>query len=539
MDRKEILKFCLENGLLLDREVLNLVSEASDLESAKLIITQIRGKSRRKIITKTLFEENKSEIEKVISNLPHANQEKLKIKLGLSIEISKEVSHKKNPNEDVIQEDPESRNHLGVKVLSKTPPLGKKYVVKDFVQYFKNRLISLRNILQERPELKNLISISKITNQSQGISIIGLVSDKRVTKNNNILLEVEDLTGKVRVLINQNKQELYEKAQDIALDSVVGFRAVGNREILFANNVVFPDSSLPTRKHSPVEEYALFLSDIQCGSKICMEKNFIKFIDYLNGDIANVPEIEKIKYLFLVGDVVEGVGIFPKQEKELTIRDLEGQFSRLAELLGRIRDDITIIISSGNHDGVRLAEPQPLLDEKYAWPIYNLKNVIVTSNPALVNIGAKTGFGGFDVLLYHGFSYPFYADGVPKFIDHGDAMNKPTMIMEYLLKHRHLAPTHKSSQQIPLEEDALLIKTVPDIFVSGHTHKMDLSYYNNILVLSAATWEEINKFQERMGNKPDFCKVPMFNLKTREMKILDFEDLPEEKAEQEKLEVVE
>ncbi|MBL7059134.1 metallophosphoesterase [Candidatus Pacearchaeota archaeon] len=534
MDQKEILKFCLENGLLLDKDVLNLLSETNDLESVKLIIKKIRGDSQKKVITKTLFEKNKGEIEKVISSFPIENQKKLKIKLGLSIEISKETS--------IIEEeiDPvraENKNHLGVKVLSKTPPLGKKYVMADFVTHFKNRFKDMRAILQDRSELKNLVSINKITSSSQGISVIGIVSDKKVTKNKNILLEIEDLTGKINVLVNQNKEELFEKAQDIALDAIIGFRCVGNREILFANEIVFPDTGITERKKSPVEEYALFVSDIQIGSKICMEDNFSKFIEYLNGDVADTPEIEKIKYLFLVGDVVEGVGIFPQQERELKIRDLEGQFSKLAELLGKIREDITIIISPGNHDGVRLAEPQPLLDEKYAWPIYNLKNVIITSNPALVNIGAKTGFDGFNVLLYHGFSYPYYADTVPKFIEHGDAMNNPVIIMEYLLKHRHLAPTHASSQQIPYEEDGLMIKIDPDIFVSGHTHKMDMSYYNNILVMSAATWEKQNKFQERMGNRPDFCKVPMLNLKTREVKILDFEDLPEEEKEQVTLEV--
>jgi len=30
-------------------------------------------------------------------------------------------------------------------------------------------------------------------------------------------------------------------------------------------------------------------------------------------------------------------------------------------------------------------------------------------------------------------------------------------------------------------------------------------------------------YQEKFGNTPDHCKVPMFNLKTRAVKILDFE----------------
>jgi len=38
METKEILKFCLENGLLVDEEVLKLFEGVSDTESVKLII---------------------------------------------------------------------------------------------------------------------------------------------------------------------------------------------------------------------------------------------------------------------------------------------------------------------------------------------------------------------------------------------------------------------------------------------------------------------------------------------------------------------
>jgi DNA polymerase II small subunit/DNA polymerase delta subunit B len=106
-------------------------------------------------------------------------------------------------------------------------------------------------------------------------------------------------------------------------------------------------------------------------------------------------------------------------------------------------------------------------------------------------------------------------------------MNCPEEIMKYLLKNRHLAPTHASTQYYPLEKDGLFIREIPDIFVSAHTHKCGVAYYNNILVVSISCWEEMTPYQEKFGNIPDHCKVPMFNLKTRKVKILDFEDLGE------------
>ena len=243
----------------------------------------------------------------------------------------------------------------------------------------------------------------------------------------------------------------------------------------------------------------------------------------MNGKIPNTPEADKIKYLIIAGDLITGVGNYPDQENDLKIIDIEEQFIGVAELLSKIRKDIKIIISPGNHEGVRLMEPQPSYDEKYAWPLYDMENVFLTGNPAEVIIGAKNNFSGFNLLVYHGFSYPYYANNVSRLMKL-KAMNSPGEIMKYLLKHRHLAPTHASAQYFPSEDrDYHLIETVPDIFVSAHPHKSTVSYYNNILLVSTSCWEAMTPYQEKFGNEPDHCKVPMINLKTRAVKILDFE----------------
>ncbi|HKL23215.1 MAG TPA: hypothetical protein VJ895_00520, partial [Candidatus Nanoarchaeia archaeon] len=146
----------------------------------------------------------------------------------------------------------------------------------------------------------------------------------------------------------------------------------------------------------------------------------------------------------------------------------------------------------------------------------------ITENPTTVNIGSRKDFDGLDVLVYHGFSFPYYANNVSKLML-GKTMNEPEKIMKYLLKNRHLSPTHGATQYFPLEKDGLLIRKAPDIFVAGHTHKSGVSYYNNILIISSSSWEGMTAYQEKFGNKPDHCKVPLVNLKTRAVKILDFE----------------
>ena len=50
------------------------------------------------------------------------------------------------------------------------------------------------------------------------------------------------------------------------------------------------------------------------------------------------------------------------------------------------------------------------------------------------------------------------------------------------------------------------------------------TYYNNILLVSTSCWEAMTPYQEKFGNMPDHCKVPLINLKTRAIKILDFEE---------------
>ena len=190
MNTQEILKFCLERGFLVDKEVLSLFDETSDAESVKLIIERIKESTNQRIITKNLFNQNRDKVFQIFSMLPNKNQqqlEKLKIKLGLSIEISKEFSTENKTEEKT--EKITIQNLNGVKILSAfSNNHTKKLEVGDFTKYFRNRVNEMKRILQGNAALKNLVSINKISANRQGISIIGIVSNKSVTKNRNMLL---------------------------------------------------------------------------------------------------------------------------------------------------------------------------------------------------------------------------------------------------------------------------------------------------------------------------------------------------------------
>ena len=51
-----------------------------------------------------------------------------------------------------------------------------------------------------------------------------------------------------------------------------------------------------------------------------------------------------------------------------------------------------------------------------------------------------------------------------------------------------------------------------------------MSSYNGVLIIANSCWQARTPFEEKIGNEPDPAKVPVLNLKTRELKIYDFRD---------------
>ncbi|MEM2139228.1 MAG: metallophosphoesterase, partial [Candidatus Woesearchaeota archaeon] len=315
----------------------------------------------------------------------------------------------------------------------------------------------------------------------------------------------------------------------IILDEVIGITGTKSGDIVFVNSVFFPDVPITTElKKSNIRESAVFISDIHIGSKAFLKKEFELFIDWLCGKTENKEHFPKniitknIKYLFVIGDLVEGIGIYPDQEKELEIKDIFEQYKIFTEYMKKIPKDIKIIISPGNHDSLRIAEPQPPLTKNLVPELYEMENVFFVSSPSLVKIGKTENFIGFDVLIYHGFSFPYYADAIETLRMKGGLENTEN-ILEFLLKKRHLAPTHGSTQyQLGYETDPLFIKNVPDFFVSGHVHRASIKNYKNITLLNCGCWISQTDYQEKRGLIPMPARAIYVDLSTRESKILDF-----------------
>jgi DNA polymerase II small subunit len=415
-----------------------------------------------------------------------------------------------------------------IKILYSYEEDPKKRTYDDFVRMFNARFRELHTILRQRQELQGLTSIARLLhkNERETVSVIGMIKDKALTKNKNILLTIEDLTGCIQAVISKDKKEAYDIAKDCVLDEVIGVVGASGKKVVFVTNLLLPDVPLSKElKKSPEEGYLVLLGDPHFGSKAFLKEPFERFLEWINGKAGNEEQkdvAKKIKYLICVGDLVEGVGIHPNQEEDLEIKDVKEQYAEFANYLKQIPKHIPIILISGNHDAGRIAEPQPRLYKDFAEPIWNLPNTTILSNPAWINLGATKDFSGFDILVYHGYSLIYYADNVES-IRLSGGQKRPDLIMKFLLQRRHLAPAHASTQYLPIaERDPLVISKVPDFFITGHIHRMSASNYRNVTLLNCSCWTEMSEDQEKRGLEPQPGRVPIINLKTREVKVMNF-----------------
>ncbi len=408
---------------------------------------------------------------------------------------------------------------------------GHSWGVKDFVSHFRVRFQVLSNILRDRPELANTTAIGRVSGKKNDhtdgpVALIGMVREKRETRNKNLMLLIEDQTGLMRVLVNKSKQEIFTRARDLVQDEIVGITGTKKGEIVFVNDVIIPGVPLGKElKKLPIDCSAAVISDIHVGSMNFLEEEFEQFINWICGEAGTEEQravAKDIKYLFILGDLVAGIGIYPGQEDELTIHDLEGQFNKIASYLKRIPEHIHIVIISGNHDGVRLAEPQPPLDKKAAAALYEIPNALILSNPAWVRLFKTADFPGFDFLLYHGYSFIYYADNVNSLRQAG-GVDKAGDIMNFLIQRRHLAPAHGSTLYLPdPRRDPLLIKNVPDFFLCGHIHKSEVTTSNGTTLICGSCWESQTSFEKKLGLHPEPGRVPIINFRTRQVKVLKF-----------------
>lgn len=376
--------------------------------------------------------------------------------------------------------------------------------LENLISYFKSRYEKLANILSKRPELRNYTKVADIDDSQENLSLILMVREIRTSKNGHKIIEFEDDTGTISILFSHNNEELFAEAEKLVKDEVVGVIANKSDDKGFAFGQQIIDPGVLRIPDKEMDFGIVFLSDVHIGSLTFLEEAFQRFIDWINCEFGSEEQrriAEDVKYLVIGGDIVDGIGVYPNQDKELAIKDITEQYNEAARLLGNIRSDIKIIIAPGNHDASRVAEPQPAVPEEYAKALYELDNVEFISNPGVVSLD------GINVLIYHGRSFDDLVMAVKEFTH-----ERNDLLMEELLKKRHLAPIYGERTPLASElEDYLVIDEVPDIFHTGHVHINTYRKFKGIHLINSGTFQTQTEFQKIYNIEPTPAEVPVIH----------------------------
>ena len=391
--------------------------------------------------------------------------------------------------------------------------------IGNLIEYFQNRYKKLSDILSKRPELRTWQKINEISENQTDLNLIVMITDIRSTKNGHYLIEVEDDTGSLPILVSKDNDELIRAAKNLMKDEVIGVIAQkragqSENQLAICQNII--DPGVPRMPRKEVDFGTVFTSDIHIGSVTFLEDAFVRFTRWLNGDFGNEEQREmanNVKYMIVGGDIVDGIGVYPNQDKELAIKDITLQYDEAARLLGDIRSDIKIIITPGNHDASRVAEPQPAVPEKYAKSLYKLNNVEFLSNPSMVSLD------GLEVLIYHGRGIDDMVMGSNDF-----SHERNDLVMKEFLNKRHLAPLYGERTPLASElEDHLVIDRVPDVLHTGHVHINTYTNYNGIHCINSGTFQTQTEFQKIYNIVPTPAEVPIIDVggNYKQLKFID------------------
>lgn len=375
---------------------------------------------------------------------------------------------------------------------------------EGYERLFRDRYDRLYSIVKSRLDTKTSAFVSASNGAAPGkkFKVAGLLSE-RSSKRGNVELRIDDPTGTAK-LICQDK--LVERAAlEAPLDSmIVAEVSRGKSGQLYASSVVLPD--VPGRRPSTSSHrvYAVLLSDLHIGSRMFLADDFQRMILWLNGGLGDQDVVSRVKYIVIAGDLVDGVGVYPGQEFQLSEKDPRKQYQMAADLLKQVPGHIQIIVSPGNHDAVRQALPQPAVPIDLAESLYAMENVRWVGDPAWVKLHGVT------FLVYHGKSLDDVIATTPDL-----AYDRPTEAMKLLLRSRHLSPTYgKRTALSPEMRDFLVIDQPPDVFHAGHVHTYGELTYRGTLLVNSGTWQAQTSFQTNMGLEPTPSIVPILDLST-------------------------
>jgi DNA polymerase II small subunit len=395
--------------------------------------------------------------------------------------------------------------------------IGTGGTIDDFSHYFRDRFQKLVRTFRARTDARDAttVGVALGTAQNEGIKVLAMVMEKREHQRK-LFLQIDDLEDSATVLVSPEEHAAYEIAQKAPLDQVIcvtGTRAKG--DLMVAKEILLPDIPDHRPRGAHEEVWAVLLSDLHAGSKKFLGDELGRVMDWLNLRIGapNQRDIaERTKYVIICGDIVDGIGVYPRQEQELEIADLYGQYREASKYIGMIPDHVETIVLPGNHDPVRQALPQPAIPKDFGGPIYECRSLISLGNPAEVSLH------GVRFLLHHGRSLDDVLSSVP-----GIDFTQPEKAMKLQLQCRHLASEYGNRTSIaPQKWDHLVIEEVPDVFQSGHIHVVKHENYRGTQIVNSGAWQAQTDYQKRVGLVPTPGILTTVNLQTLQVRLINF-----------------
>ncbi|MDE1825644.1 MAG: DNA-directed DNA polymerase II small subunit [Candidatus Micrarchaeota archaeon] len=392
----------------------------------------------------------------------------------------------------------------------------------DFTDYFRDRFRKLRDFVRANRSMLGgmLRGVDAIKQYADGreVSVIGMVYDKMVTKNGNILVTIEDENGTAKILFVKGSSpqaiEVFENSKKLVSDDVIAIKGKIYNKLVIVNSMAWPDIPIHEKKRTETDIGIAFMSDVHVGSKLFLEKQFGEMLRWLNGNVDSRKDLAgKVKYLIINGDVADGIGVYPNQDKDLAILDIYKQYSIFFDFLYSIPEYIEVFVTPGNHDAVQRAEPQPPLTKELLGS-FAMDNVHIISNPSMLSIE------GLKVLAYHGTSLDSVIQNIPNC-----SYSRPEIAMTEILKRRHLSPIYGGNIIVPSKSDALVIDEVPDILHMGHVHKNGVSDYHGTLIINSGTWQGRTAFQVKQGHIPTPGILPVYEGKSMTLSNVDFNNI--------------
>ena len=375
----------------------------------------------------------------------------------------------------------------------------------DRLRQIRQMMISGR-VLPRRP-----ISVSEAWRNRQRhsskdyeVTLVGLVSVDKWSKGGYLWFDIEDDSMQVRCMLKEptGASSFHPSLDGLMNDDVVGVDGHFNlnRDPYFVvSDIHMPPLGRHSKSAASEAEAvsAAFLSDVHVGSKTFLAPQWEKMIEWFKTD----PLARTVKYFVLSGDGVDGVGIYPGQERHLAIKDLFNQYGELARLLEGLPDWVDLMILPGNHDAVRPAEPQPALDPEVQQ---DYSDAVFVGNPCDFSLH------GVRILSYHGKSIDDFVAGLRSV-----TYSSPELAMRAMMERRHLAPSWGGKTPLsPEPEDRMVISTVPDIFVTGHVHGHYVGNHKGTTMVHSSTWQDQTDYQRMLGFQPKPCILTVVNLHT-------------------------